>query len=342
MSKSNTPNFWYNRTNIFSKALSCLISPLSLLYKAGDKINKSISYSTRSISIPVICFGNLNIGGAGKTPVCIAMSKILTENNDFISPMFLTRGYGGNVVGSEFVDLSNNASIWGDEALLLSRNARTIVSSNRYNGGMLAEQNNADIVIMDDGLQNSSLAKNISFVVVDGSYGFGNQKIIPAGPLRGSLKEGLKSADAFIVVGEDNYGLDKILPSDKPCFNATIKIKTGWKTDKSKKYLAFCGIAHPPKFLKTLEDRGLNIEKFVSFPDHHSFSDREIRALEKRAEKLGAILITTEKDHARINNLNFREKTIALPIEAHFTAQDKRDLISFIKENTQQDNIQIN
>ncbi len=296
-------------------------------------MNRALT-TPRSVSIPVICLGNLNIGGAGKTPTSIALSKILTEHNDFMAPVFLTRGYGGNVSGPEFVDMSKNISLWGDEALLLNRHARTIVSRNRYQGAELATRSNADVIIMDDGLQNPSLEKNISFVVVDGTYGFGNQKTLPAGPLRTPLKEGFEAVDAFIIIGEDQYGLKDILPENKPVFRAITKVTSGWRADKKKKYIAFCGIAHPPKFQKTLEEKGLNIEKFVSFPDHHPFTDKDLKKLKKSSLKEDALLITTEKDYARLPESDFKDSILTLPIETHFLAQEKKALLKFIKDHT--------
>ena len=330
---SNTPTFWYKRTGFFPRLLSFLAAPFAFFYRTGDKINRSLQAS-HSVDIPVICIGNLNIGGAGKTPTCIALSKIITEHNDFMEPNFLTRGYGGNVLGPEYVDLSRNASIWGDEALLLNKHAKTIVSQNRYHGAELATHRNTDIIIMDDGFQNNSLKKDISFIVVDGTYGFGNQKTIPAGPLREPLEIGLNKADAFIIIGEDNYGIEALIPKGKSIFKATVKVKTGWKANKKKAYIAFCGIAHPQKFKNTLETKGLDIKKMVSFPDHHTFTNSDLKKLEKRAKKDKALLITTEKDLVRLPDGDFKGSVLTLPIEAHFSAKEKKALLFFIKQQT--------
>lgn len=329
---SNTPQFWYAPKSRISRFLTAILRPLAMIYSAGDKINQSFDV-TNAVDIPVICVGNLNIGGAGKTPVCIALSKILVDDAGFLSPVFLTRGYGGNILGPEFVDTSNNAAIWGDEPLLLNKHARTVVSRNRYQGAKLASQSDADIVIMDDGLQNKTLEKTITLVVVDGTYGFGNQQTIPAGPLRRPLEQGLNAADAFIIMGEDNYGIKGLIPKDKPVFSAKTKVKAGWKVDKKKKYVSFCGIAHPAKFEASLKDRGLDIEKSLSFPDHHVFTDTDMEKLSSISEKLDAQLITTEKDYVRLPDSTFKSNVMTLPVEAHFTAKEKKALCTFIQKN---------
>jgi len=251
------PKFWYEHSGILAKILSFSLIPISCLYQLGSRIQR-VFEKPRHIDIPVICIGNLNIGGVGKTPTCIALSKILTEHKVFSTPAFLTRGYGGAITAARIVDDAENSAIWGDEPLLLNKHAMTVVSRNRAQGAQRAKDSGADFVIMDDGLQNKTLHKDVSLVVIDGTSGFGNKKTIPAGPLRETLEKGFARADGFIIIGEDNYGVQDLLPKEKPLFFAKTVVRPDWNIDTNSQYVAFCGIAHPIKFQKTLADQQIH------------------------------------------------------------------------------------
>lgn len=325
--KHTSPKFWYGNNGI----LSTVLSPVASLYQKIHRINQEKKIP-RQINTPIICIGNLNIGGMGKTPTCIALLQILKESNGYLAPMFLTRGYGGTVTEPECVDAEGSSQLWGDEPLLLARHAPTIVTRNRYDGAKLAQKNNADIIIMDDGLQNNGLKKDISFMVINGTYGFGNKKTIPSGPLREPIDIGIEKADAFILIGEDKHNTLSVLPKNKPVFSGEICISDKKSIKEGVSYIGFSGIAHPEKFKKTLEDNNADVIDFISFPDHYQFSERDLEKLIARAQKNNATLITTEKDIVRIENKSIREQISVLPIALSFSKTERHNIRSFIIE----------
>lgn len=299
-----TPSFWYSGTGSF---LSMLFKPLLWFYAIGYFIHQA-SVKTRRVEVPVICVGNLVAGGTGKTPSAISIMNLIKRNKLAEMPFFLTRGYGG------------------DEDKILSQHALTIINADRLAGAQEAIARNADLILMDDGLQNPSLHKDLKFVVVDGSMGFGNENMLPAGPLRQPLKTGLKQADAFIFIGKDRRDITPML-SGKPIFNANFKaLKELSSTDK---YIAFAGLGYPQKFFNflkdTLEDRLVDT---IAFPDHHPYSANDLQKLRERAMELGATLVTTEKDAARLSPKD--DDIEVLPVELEW--QDEAALVSFLKD----------
>jgi len=277
-----TPSFWYKDKDAAPSAVELALTPLSCLYLLGHKIHQA-RFKAEKADVPVICVGNINAGGSGKTPSAVALMKLLKKLGLFEKPFFLTRGYGG------------------DEAILLNRVAPTIIASDRIKGAKEAMGMQADAIIMDDGFQNGALQKDLSFVVVDGAMGFGNGRLLPAGPLREPLEAGFARADAFIVLNEDLSGAIDTLPRDKPVFKATLKPEADQGIDMAQPYLAFAGIGYPEKFFMFLRNEmGLNIVQTKSFADHHPYDVNEMRALVSDAEKLDAKLLTTEKDFLRV------------------------------------------
>jgi tetraacyldisaccharide 4'-kinase len=242
--------------------------------------------------------GNMVAGGAGKTPVALALMELIQKQNLAKAPYFLTRGYGGSECGPVQAAGQTSDQI-GDESLLLARHAPTIVSANRAAGGKLAAAQGADLIVMDDGLQNPGIAKDLRFVVIDGTMGFGNGKLLPAGPLRAPLDKNLKSANAFVLIGDDTRNIKEMLPPRTPVFEATLQVIT--TPDASKRYIAFAGIGYPEKFFNFLtQDVKLNVIENISFPDHLPYSTEDIDALKQKAKLAQAELITTEKDFMRI------------------------------------------
>lgn len=320
-----TPDFWYQDKNF----PAALLAPLSRLYARLSRKHRE-GANPLKISVPVICIGNIVAGGAGKTPTALALAKLLQEQKIALAPFFLTRGYRGKVEGPERVDQSNDPALWGDEALLLKDFAPTIVSKDRHQGGLLAVNLGADCVIMDDGLQNYSLQKNISFCVIDGARGFGNREVIPQGPLRQPLEDGIALVDAFIMIGDDKRTTNKILPADKPLFQAELKTanKTALGTDQN--YIAFCGIGYPEKFKASLENAGVKIVSFKAFSDHHDYNSNDLEALLKAAEANNARLITTRKDFVRLPNFSGSEDIDVLDVELVFKEPDV--LTAFIRQ----------
>ncbi|PPR44748.1 MAG: Tetraacyldisaccharide 4'-kinase [Alphaproteobacteria bacterium MarineAlpha5_Bin11] len=288
------PKFWYVRnTTIFST----IFLPTSLLFRLLSKLYILFS-SKNSSTVPVICIGNLVVGGAGKTPVALKVGNLLKLAG--YRPHFLTRGYAGKI--KENIRVLNNHSPEevGDESIILSSVAPTWIGSNRIKSAKLAIKNNADCIIMDDGFQNPTIKKDFSIIVIDGKQGFGNQKVLPSGPLRESINSGLKRANAVIIVGEDTFNIKKFIPSSIPCFGAKFDVSNNEKIYKGKKVTAFAGIAYPTKFFDTLENQGAKILKTFTFPDHYIYTETDLLNLVEKANKNNSILVTTKKDLIRV------------------------------------------
>jgi tetraacyldisaccharide 4'-kinase len=310
------PSFWYdtsNRLNLLARALI----PLGSLYAhVGQAIRTH--KSPRAASLPVICVGNLVVGGSGKTPTALAILDIIRQEKIFLSPAFLTRGYGGAVRGPERVDPQGDASIWGDESLLLARHAPTFIARNRYNGVEMIREYGHDVVILDDGLQHTQLKKDISLCVIDGATGFGNGEVMPAGPLRQSLREGFDLCDAFIVVNDDIRRTQNILPTNKKVFTAHLVPRDDIDLSENGDYVAFCGIAFPEKFRKSLNTCRAKVINFHVFDDHHPYNFAEIGRLVDEALRHNARLITTEKDFVRLPDFARKNLIDVLPIALSF------------------------
>lgn len=318
-----TPSFWYDTTDSVYPAL---LSPFAALYAHISKTHQRRA-SPQKAGLPVICLGNLVAGGSGKTPTAIALAKLLHERGIFSSPGFLTRGYGGKSQG--LVGNEGTPEMWGDEALLLRRHAPTFVARNRFVGATLIARSGCDAIIMDDGLQHYTLAKDVSIAVVDGRMGFGNRKVIPAGPLRQSLSDGLSGADAFILIGDDVRNIRLSLPADKPVFTAVLAPRPTVSIQRSQPYVAFCGIGFPEKFRATLESAGIPLSGWHSFGDHHVYTRPEIASLLSEAEEKKSRLITTEKDYVRLPDFPEKHQIDVLPVEILFAEPD--DLARFIR-----------
>lgn len=293
------PSFWYRTGEQAPPLAEKAIAPLSRLYLAGHKMRQSKG-KREKISIPVLCLGNLNAGGAGKTPAALALMKIIRENELAKNPFFLSRGYGGREKGPMRVDPGIHAARdAGDEPLLLAAQAPAVIARDRAAGAHLAVRRGADMIVMDDGLQNPDLEQDVKIAVIDGEMGFGNGKILPAGPLREPLETGLRKADAFILIGEDRRGTVALLPPDKPLFRAATEAADA-AFDKSKEYVAFSGIGHPNKFFALLKARGFKVTKELPYPDHYAYGASDLKKLSSLAQAHDAALITTEKDFVRL------------------------------------------
>ena len=320
-----TPKFWYSSQK--NSLCASLLTPFAGIYERASNLYRERS-NPRAVSAPVICLGNLVAGGSGKTPTAIALIKLLRDTNFFLSPAFVTRGYKGKIVGPERVDDSNNAAFWGDEALLLARSATTYVSANRYEGAEAAIFGGADAVILDDGLQNYDLQKTISFAVMDGRMGFGNERVIPAGPLRQPLEDGIERTDAFILIGEDVRDSLSKIPADKPVFRANIKVRDNIDLPRLP-YVAFCGIGFPEKFKATIDELKVDCVGFNAFADHHAYTMDDMSKLVEEALEKKARLLTTEKDFVRLPDFAKKSLIDVLPIEIIFDNPDS--ILDFIR-----------
>lgn len=300
-----TPSFWYDTQSLESRIKASALSSLSAIYGLGHKAHQMLGSPQRA-GIPVICLGNFVAGGSGKTPSALAVMSLVKSSGLAKNPCFLSRGYGGTTKGPTYVDLNNSTSHQtGDEPRLLARSSPTIISADRFKGAQFARENGHDLIIMDDGMQNTSLSIDISIAVVDGSKGFGNGLLIPAGPLRTPLHNGLKKTDIILIIGEDQYGVSSTLPPGMPVLHA--KITATPPENPKTSYLAFCGIAHPDKFEQSLRDCRLNITTFKKFPDHYPYTAGDMNALAQESKEKGAGLITTAKDAVRITS-NFDDQ----------------------------------
>ena len=298
---SKTPSYWYEKT---PSSMAKALLPLSVLFHFGGKL-RAMRGSPSKANAPVICVGNLTAGGAGKTPVSKAILKLIGKDNGFNSPHFITRGYGRNSRDAIHLspDMLSDVDYVevGDEVLLLLKDAPVSIGVDRYAAARSAIGRGADLLIMDDGLQNPSLHKDVKLCVVDGTAGFGNRMVIPSGPLRTALQDGLEECDAVIVVGDDNYGVEKLVGSVCPVFKGRFE-PVSPMPDKSSKYLAFAGLGLPDKFRRTLTDLGYDLVGFESFADHYPYTETDIQGLQARAQAEDASLITTEKDAIRIRD----------------------------------------
>lgn len=312
-----TPDFWHSNSTIAK-----FLAPLGWIYGTLTQLRIK-THKSPKVTVPVICIGNITVGGSGKTPVSLSIARML--ETEMFHPFFVTRGYGGKLQNVMVNNRKHTAYEVGDEPLLLSKQAPVVVNANRYKGALTAIEEGADLIIMDDGFQNPSLYKDLSFLVFDGNYGIGNGKIIPAGPLRETFENGIKRADALIILGKDKHDLQE--RSNLPVFwGHTEVIQT---TVTKKDVLAFAGIGHPQKFYHSLQSHGLNVVEKMDFPDHHFYSKKELEQLIAKAEKLNADIYTTAKDFVKIPT-SMQKYFNVLEIAVVWDEPEK--LLSFIKE----------
>jgi tetraacyldisaccharide 4'-kinase len=310
------PAFWWRP---HPSLAARLLQPPSLLY--GAVTARRMQRTGARATVPVVCIGNFTVGGSGKTPAALAVAAILTEEG--ARPFFLTRGYGGRLAGPVRVDPAvHTPTDIGDEPLLLARAFPTIVSRDRPAGARLCAQGGAGVIVMDDGLQNPSLVKDLAVAVIDGAVGTGNGLCLPAGPLRAPLATQWRHVDAVIVVGEGDSGDALARQAErmgKPVLRARLEPdRAAAARLKGQRVLAFAGIGRPDKFFRTLEECGAVLVRTQSFPDHHPYGAGEIHSLLREADAQGLDAVTTEKDLVRIAALaeldGVQARITALPV----------------------------
>jgi tetraacyldisaccharide 4'-kinase len=300
-----SPAFWQNPDS----PLGWLLAPLGWAYAETTAWRLAHSQPWRA-PVPVICVGNLTAGGAGKTPIVRDLARRLKAARRNVG--VLSRGYGGTEQGPLKVDPElHSASLVGDEPLLLARDAPCWIASDRAAGAKAMAADGIDVIVMDDGLQNPSLSRDLAIVVVDGATGFGNGRAIPAGPLRETVEAGIRRADALIVVGDDRHGLVQRFSNRITTLQTTVSVRESLPAGP---LLAFAGIGRPEKFRATLGQAGARIAGFQAFADHHAFSDAELAGLAARAHESGAELATTEKDWVRLD-AEWRSRIKAIEID---------------------------
>jgi tetraacyldisaccharide 4'-kinase len=290
------PAFWWAERSVAATVLA----PAGACY--GAIAARRMAQAGRTAPVPVVCVGNFTVGGAGKTPAAIALARLLLAAGH--RPFFLSRGYGGRLAGPLRLE-HQHADEVGDEPLLLARSAPTVVARDRPAGAMLAADGGADVIVMDDGLQNPSLAKDFAIAVVDGRRGIGNGEVFPAGPLRAPLAAQLDHVDAVLLVGAAGRAADRAVTAVQKrglrVFHGELRPDPAAVAALAgKPVLAFAGIADPGKFFATLEACGIPAAARIPFPDHHRYTGAETAALIARARRDGLTLVTTEKDMVRM------------------------------------------
>lgn len=311
------PWFWRSRAPA-ARAVAFALAPGAAAYMAARKL-KDASTRPAPAPLPIICVGNATLGGVGKTPFALMLAQMLTAAGRRTA--FLTRGYGGSLRGPVLFDpAAHDARAVGDESLLLAAAGPTIVSRNRPAGAAFAAARDFEVVIMDDGFQNRTIAKSLSILLVDAADPCGNGLTFPAGPLRESLAEAAARAGAVVFVGEAS-GVEIPGAERLPRFRARVEPTAR----ESGRVFAFCGIGAPARFFASLQTAGFEVVGTRAFPDHHFFSAREIADLRRLAGAASARLITTEKDRARLDPAG-REGMEVLPVA--MTIDDPDGLLS--------------
>lgn len=317
------PRFWARdvdpRSREAAPLLRFLLTPLAWVYAEAThrRIARAEPLKVRS---KVICVGNLTAGGVGKSPIVAALRQHFMDTTS-LRAATLSRGYKGKLEGPLKVDTdTHTAEHVGDEPLMLARTGESWIGADRAATGQVMSNDGVDIIIMDDGHQNPGLHKDLSLVVVDASAGFGNGHVIPKGPLREPVEEGLSRADAIILMG---YGTppEELGESGLPIFKAVLAASA---TPPPAPYVAFAGIGRPEKFFDTLKVMNVDVRDAVPFPDHHAYSSGDLSYLKKLAADNGATLITTEKDVARLAPEQ-REGIVTLPVEVIFDGKEDLD-----------------
>ncbi|MDA0354265.1 MAG: tetraacyldisaccharide 4'-kinase [Paracoccaceae bacterium] len=306
------PKFWYQKAALAAWALS----PLGWIY--GCTTAARVKKRGLHAQVPVICVGNLNIGGTGKTPFVSDLAQRL------LGAQIVSRGYGGRVTGPVLVDLTRHtAADVGDEPLLLAAFAPTWVAKNRAAAVEAAQASGARVILMDDGFQNATVSKDLSILVVDAKRGFGNGFCLPAGPLREPISAGLKRADLLVLIGTPLDGATFLQRYEItiPYVQANLQPLATGMTWQGARVMAFAGIGHPEKFFTSLRDVGANIIDSQALDDHQPLTESLMVRLSARAKAASAQLVTTEKDAVRLPKA-WQGQVLTLPVRLQFLDEE--------------------
>ena len=306
------PKFWYQKAALAAWALS----PLGWIY--GCTTAARVKKRGLHAQVPVICVGNLNIGGTGKTPFVSDLAQRL------LGAQIVSRGYGGRVTGPVLVDLTRHtAADVGDEPLLLAAFAPTWVAKNRAAAVEAAQASGARVILMDDGFQNATVSKDLSILVVDAKRGFGNGFCLPAGPLREPISAGLKRADLLVLIGTPLDGATFLQRYEItiPYVQANLQPLATGMTWQGARVMAFAGIGHPENFFTSLRDVGANIIDSQALDDHQPLTESLMVRLSARAKAASAQLVTTEKDAVRLPK-SWQGQVLTLPVRLQFLDEE--------------------
>jgi tetraacyldisaccharide 4'-kinase len=342
------PSWWYGDgeragRSLGRSAVAACLAPLGALYgwAARARYARAEPYRAR---LPVVCVGNLTVGGTGKTPLTLHLCGHLRAVG--LRPAVLTRGYRGSQAGPHWVAEGDDADAVGDEAVLLARAAPTLVSRDRAAGARAIEARAAfDVIVMDDGLQNPQLAKDLTLAVVDGTRGLGNGRVMPAGPLRAPLRFQLGLVDAVVVnaraPGAGDAVADRLRERfDGPVLRCATVVAGDAAWLNRRRVVAWAGIAAPHRFFAMLQSLGAEVVETIAFGDHQRLTEADARRLLALAEPRGATLVSTEKDLARLTGAAgslaaLAAATRVLPIALHFTAPDVERLAALIRSTVE-------
>ncbi len=306
------PNFWSHGAG---GVTALLLSPASWVVSLVS--TRRARADGQVAGVPVFCCGNATVGGAGKTILALDLLERLRRRG--LRPHAISRGHGGRRHRSAAIRVDpglHDAAVVGDEALLLARVAPCWVSADRVQAARLAIADGADVLVMDDGLQNFGLHKDCAILVVDGRTGFGNGFVLPAGPLREPPMQALARCRAMVLIGDDRTGLYPRLRGHRPILRASLRLGPEIEQLRGRKLVAFAGIGRPGKFFDSLRQAGVEPAQCVAFPDHHRYRPHDLKRLLARRNRLGseAVLATTGKDAVRLPAW-FRSQTVVVGVD---------------------------
>ena len=320
-----TPEFWSRRGPV-----AMALTPLSLVWLAGSWMRRWRARPYEA-DIPVICIGNLTAGGSGKTPIVGWLYDRLAARG--WNPAILSRGYGGTERGPIWVNGDqHDAAACGDEPLMLAEGREVMVAHDRAAGASrISAGGKHDVILMDDGMQNPNLKRDLTIGVFDGGSGIGNGLVMPAGPLRSRLRSGMAEIDLAIINGDDEAGIANLLPDGLPAFQARLlEDRATVESFNGTPLLAFAGIGRPARFFRSILSSGGNLVRQIAFADHHPYSQLDLARLQEDAHRHGADLITTHKDWIRLP-ADWRSTITMLPVTVDL--DNDGGLLGFVEQH---------
>lgn len=307
--KLGPPHFWKEQNPGWQARA---LAPASWIVGTLTHI-RTLRASPAVSPLPVLCCGNLSVGGTGKTILVHDLARRLENRGE--KPHILSRGYGGKLQGPLRVDTAHHtAQDVGDEPFMLAQQFPVWIGANRAETARLAAESGATCLVMDDGLQNLTLRQTLRLITIDGGAGLGNGRTLPAGPLREPASKGLSRADAVVLIGRDDTALATRLPPQLPCLAAKLIPSAAIRRLQGKQVIAFAGIGRPGKFFDMLSDAGAAPMRMITFDDHHDYTERDCRRLSVLSHQPGAVLVTTRKDWVKLPDW-LRSDVVVIDVE---------------------------